>query len=600
MTKKNSNRTEASAASRSRREWLGAAATGMGAVALTAFNSSSAQAAPGAVIESFPTTVDAMASSLSGKEVIATAGHTFSGDGGEALWRAIPSISPTLASQMEPALLRFHDRDGRAFVYMGDRINVQAFGALYGQAADTINQVFQSGSGHFVFPAGTYVISSPLVVPSNSKVELAPDAVIQPDSHCFINGELGSGGYTGYSAHGNIVISGGTFRYEGTNHQRSRYGIGFSHGENITVSNVKFVNSRECHNIEINACRNVRIENCVFEGEGVTGGSGEMLQFDGSFEWDGGNEKGYLPFGAYDGTPCDNCLVTGCTFVGGSSGVGTHTTYLGLGESNAGPLDRHQHRGIRIIGNSFTGQVRFAIRAENWVDSIVSNNTIKSPGVHGINILASTGLIVEGNVIANSGREGVRVQRKSHDVLLAGTPLPSERVVVRNNQISSPSRAGLLLEWSTGCSVVGNHVSGSVAQGCLVVNCGDSLIDDNEIIACGAIGIELREPTQRSVIKGNSIRSSVKEAIKATSASGLTVTQNTLDKPCTNGTNSAIRLVNCSGVVVQSNLVRSSTASGPFTWALYSSGGSYPTSAYNFFMAGSSGTDNTPASQVIP
>lgn len=172
--------------------------------------------------------------------------------------------------------------------------------------------------------------------------------------------------FTGYNGNGNIIIKNGEIR-GGT--------VSFIHGENILFENVVFKNTLGNHSLEICACKNLTVNNCVFSGMSHTGGTREYINFDQcdstAFPW--------LPSGnaGYDGTVNKNIKILNNFFDKGETGytdcqwaMGCHyvadTTKL--------------HEDVVISGNTIEGYMSNCIRLQAFKNSVVEGNTLTSAG----------------------------------------------------------------------------------------------------------------------------------------------------------------------------------------------------------------------------
>ncbi|MDD5949986.1 MAG: right-handed parallel beta-helix repeat-containing protein [Lachnospiraceae bacterium] len=150
----------------------------------------------------------------------------------------------------------------------------------------------------------------------------------------------------------------------------------FLHASDITFDNLEF---RDCmagtHIIDLGGCKNVTIHNCHFTGTYIANPAfqyREMIQIDSALYkgmpyWD---ESGGA---AYDGLPCENIVISDCTFEQGQgtyapNAIGTHTSY-----SKAS-------RNITIQGNTFYDCYSYAIRFPKVKNLTITKNQFVSMG----------------------------------------------------------------------------------------------------------------------------------------------------------------------------------------------------------------------------
>ena len=135
------------------------------------------------------------------------------------------------------------------------------------------------------------------------------------------------------------------------------------------------------HFIEMDASYNVEIRNCIFR-DSSSSGKKEAINLDvpdaatGGFTWEGSS---------MDKTADDTIYIHNNVFKNLTAGIGTHMYTPG-----------HPHKNIRIENNSFSTCRTFAIRAQNWEDSYILNNTFFN-----ISALDDSALSIDARGISN-------------------------------------------------------------------------------------------------------------------------------------------------------------------------------------------------------
>ncbi len=231
---------------------------------------------------------------------------------------------------------------------------LESFGAKGdGTTDDTtaLLDAFSAGGKLVGTPGKTYLFASRTYVP-------------------YGNFELDLNGATVKNTAGNIMVfcpSEGSSAYNGPSNITIRNGtwlggeMGFAHNKDVLLSNMKFLNSEEDHNIQVMAVENLHIEHCYFKG---LKGSGkpEHINFDDASKGVYADNKRTIGFpflfdsledtGAtaairreaanhnsevYDETPSANVSINHCTFVRGSgsynhfdAAIGTHYNPHGI------------------------------------------------------------------------------------------------------------------------------------------------------------------------------------------------------------------------------------------------------------------------------
>lgn len=182
--------------------------------------------------------------------------------------------------------------------------------------------------GTIFFPTGTYKITDSLICYSNQTIELNGSTILQGGEISNLMMGYAVSTMTEYNGVHDVIVQNGTF--DGGSYEVNNTLLGFDHAKHITLRNCKFVNAYgSWHDVELCACYDCLVENCVFEGArkcGDSGTQGEMLQIDGhgsSGTWPWSNT------GAVDNTPCYLIEVKGCLFYDGlvAPAIGNHATY---------------------------------------------------------------------------------------------------------------------------------------------------------------------------------------------------------------------------------------------------------------------------------
>ena len=265
--------------------------------------------------------------------------------------------------------------------------------------APALQSALTGGNVDLYIPAGQYRIRATLRVYANTTITMHPNAVILNDSitaeYAFTNGEVGNATFaTGYAGAGNITIRGGAI----DNGPRRTAGlsteaIGFAHAENILIENVRFLNNRASHFVELNSVRHGVIRGCTFTDMDSAGfGDRECINIDSA------TAAGFPGFGAYDNTPCDDILIENNTFDTAQAGVGSHSPTGG-------------HTAIKVRKNTFRNitvdaTMGAAVHGRGWLSGEVTGNRIKSVTEHAVYLQDCSNVTVRDNDISDVGLEG--------------------------------------------------------------------------------------------------------------------------------------------------------------------------------------------------
>lgn len=275
------------------------------------------------------------------------------------------------------------DAEARSTIdYLSTYVTPQMYGAKADGVTDdtdAINTALANG-GTILFPSGTYIITGPLEVISNSKILGTGNSIIKikrTDNTwkelSFCLGVYGSDSATGYDGvHDvtieNIILDGGYNQYfTGTGYGGGN--IGMAHCQNVQIKNCSFRNMVNDHYIDIAGCKNIIVDGCTFADIIVTGtASYEAINIDFC------SQAGFPHFGTWDSTPCENVVIIGCTFKDLKShafGIGCH--YV--------TADQTRHKEINITSCSFNG-CSLAVKMMFTDDFRFNNNSVVDCGYH--------------------------------------------------------------------------------------------------------------------------------------------------------------------------------------------------------------------------
>lgn len=371
-----------------------------------------------------------------------------------------------------------------------------------------------------IFPPGTYLITAELEIKSSVWLDLAPGATIKRGSNAMqymIRNFNSSYAPTLYGGRGRIRISGGVWDADGGTLTGSVTAIIFAHAKAVRVEGVTVRNVRDWHAIELNSTQDAVVRDCTLEGFTPVAASRQISE---AVQIDLALDSSVLPgigAGAYDNTPCDGVLVTGCTVRGfgalGSFGrlVGSHSF-----------ADTVFHKKIRIIGNHAEALNDYLVRGYNWFDTAVTGNTcVDSNG--GVRFEVPTGatvggesIDVTGNTFRNLGVLNNGASVVSAVISIAGLTTPSsvpirEAVIVANIIKTFANAAAVEVINTADAVTTGNVIKNGTAASCKgidSVSSANALISDNKIDTV-ATGVHVREINSVSAagtnVEGNTV-----------------------------------------------------------------------------------------------
>lgn len=262
------------------------------------------------------------------------------------------------------------------------------------------------GGGELVLSSGTYSLWKTIYIPSNTTIRFA-DGVTVKSTATTTSGNYGlfvlaspsimekSGKYYGYNGVHDIKLIGtGTVIFDKEYKKNSALLIG--HTKNVLIDGITFKNmSGSAHFIELDASQNVIVQNCKFTGSKDTGAIKEAINIDTPDSITGGFSGTYS---GMDKTANDGVVIQNNVFENVPTAVGTHMY-----------SDGHAHKGIKVTGNTIRNCKYYGIRAMNWQNSYITNNTIdKITGSSDeslvIEMRGVSNMKVSGNRVSNSDR----------------------------------------------------------------------------------------------------------------------------------------------------------------------------------------------------
>nr|WSX79683.1 right-handed parallel beta-helix repeat-containing protein [Streptomyces sp. NBC_00899] len=312
------------------------------------------------------------------------------------------------------------------------------------------------------------------------------------------SGDGGYGSYSGYTAHRDIGVVGGTWDGKSTATQ----GFTINHGRNYLFRDVTIRNIASFHAIDIQGIQHIRVENCRFEG--YVQGSSTFPR--GPVQIDSGTESG-------DANPCDDVTIQNC-YAGASPVAGESGPWGRLVDCHTQGTGPHSR--IRVLDNVADNVLDSAIHAYSWSESIIEGNLVESPGGHGIYAglgpsVSGSRLIVRNNIVKNAARGGIRVDPVTTD---------------------GPASSG---SWSY-VDIDGNQIYGSSSNGIYLSACLVGSISNNEVIKvqtaanhCIQIGessADAKYAVESVTVKDNRVYSDVTSAIRLNGASACVLTGN--------------------------------------------------------------------------
>ena len=258
----------------------------------------------------------------------------------------------------------------------------------YYQLRSYMEQLEYCGGGTLTLKKGTYYISNAVCIPSNVKIVFEDGVVIKKtkaiyqtelDNHKVIfifvppSKEKKKESVSGYGGTHDVTMTGIGNVVIDCNNKLPGRGMDMGHCRNIVIENLTFHNQYGSHYIELNSSQNVIVRNCNFwkfrDYKGDT--YKEAINIDGTdYAVNGFNHV----WSKHDKTVCQNIEITNCKFTDLGTAIGSHTYVANQGQ-------QCYHTNIRITNNVFFGSTNCAIRALNWKNVLIEDNSFRDIGI---------------------------------------------------------------------------------------------------------------------------------------------------------------------------------------------------------------------------
>jgi hypothetical protein len=242
-----------------------------------------------------------------------------------------------------------------------------------------LEQLERVGGGTLILKAGTYEICNTLYVPSHVTIYLEDGTIIKKTEQTGTD-EMKSakslfqlvapsksktaGIYGAYDGEKDIKFIGTGTATIDMNYVDGAIGIIFVHNSKASILGITFQNMYSGHFIELDASRDITIENNNFEGHKASkSGMKEAINIDTPDKNTGGI---HVTWTNYDRTPNKDILIRNNYFQDLERAIGTHKYSEGK-----------YHENVQIINNVIEDTTSDAIRILNWASPTITGNEIK-------------------------------------------------------------------------------------------------------------------------------------------------------------------------------------------------------------------------------
>ncbi len=377
-------------------------------------------------------------------------------------------------------------------------------------------------------PAGEYYLYKELRIYSNTTI-LADDEAKLLKSHekgAIITNDL-TNDKGGYLTASNITIKGGI--WDSSKISKGSESFRFIHASNITIQDATICNVPEGSKLILFAgVKNGKVDGCTLFGYNGTTPK-EAIQLDIVHD-DVVVSSMQSELIHYDDLACDGIIITNNEIYNYPRAIGSHTSVKGV-----------FHKNITISGNNFHDIDEVAIKAYNYVNVMISNNTITnaSAGVlvytsisndkeHYLDALPGTkkeslpedyNITIEGNIIKNihqygSGKsvmwgDGIRI--------MGSKERPMSGVLVKKNNIADTKRMGIYHSDAPEGYIGSNIITRTDNHGIYVDNSYHTKVYYNKLYSPGKAGSSYGgigiSASSKSVVYKNLVKNAAKSGI---------------------------------------------------------------------------------------
>lgn len=236
----------------------------------------------------------------------------------------------------------------------------------------------REGGGTLTLKAGTYTIPNVLSIPSNVTIKLNNGVVIKKGTKTGTKGLKVTNSIIHFVAPSKALILGAHSKYNGSSnieilgkgnatmdlgYEKDCIGMVLGHNKDVTISGITFKNMYNGHFIELDASKNITIENNVFKNhKDSSKNDKEAINIDTPDK----NTKGFgHNWSSLDATPNNNIIIKNNTFKDLERAIGTHKY----------TQDKY-HKDIQIVDNTIINTDEAAIQAMAWETPVITGNSI--------------------------------------------------------------------------------------------------------------------------------------------------------------------------------------------------------------------------------
>lgn len=438
-----------------------------------------------------------------------------------------------------------------------------------------------------IIPSGEYLLNKEMRIYSNTTIQADKNAKFLKNHQrgAMLANDL-TNDKGGYNTAKNITIMGGIWDSSRVAAlDKGTESLRFIHTTDVTIKNLTVSNvPNGSHMITFAGVANGTIENCTLYGYG-----GTMLKE--AIQLDIVHDNIVVPSMqedhlTYDDLACSNILITGCNIYDYSRAIGSHTSVKGV-----------YHKNITIHNNKLHDLQDTAIKAYNYINLKVSNNTIYNAAMgilvytyignekgHYLEALGTTkqvplpanyNIIIKNNTIYDIVKSQSTSTATWGDAIhtIGNSSRPLSGVTIYNNTIRDIGRYGIFLEGTTGSTISRNKVTNTTNSGIYAISgshyakINDNILQKTGLLSQNAGGIGLNASKGASILN-NSIAYPGKNGIFLYSKSNQSkISNNTITYP---GENAIALYSQSNDAEVTSNIIKYYGINGIFTYGIKS------------------------------
>ncbi|MEW2066342.1 right-handed parallel beta-helix repeat-containing protein [Streptomyces sp. NPDC007346] len=413
------------------------------------------------------------------------------------------------AAEPLPAVVVF---DVRAYGAVGDGATDDTAAFRY---ALTLARAVPGGGATLLVPPGSYALGESLLLGPGMTVQAHGARLFRTGNTSALvkNYTSGMPAVDAYEGAGNISVFGGTWDMRGSQFTSTCPAFVFTHADGFTVRDATVLDVPQAHAIELNAVRRARIVDCLFDGVYAGTGTPAVPNRLEAVQITAATSAANLPAPAFDGTPCVDVLITGCVMRNSLPTTAPYDALCGdhyVAPAGAPASHRRSHRNIRVLGNRVESSGAYGVRATDWQQSVIADNTIDSAAITGIHVGSGSGtplqdISVTGNTIRGAGSGG--------GIVVSNTSSGrNSSVVVSGNLIRATNgETGIYVGRTDGASITGNvvattgHPSGGNCQGIQIQRSPHAVITGNHLSDIHGDGIGVDTESTEALIAQNTV-----------------------------------------------------------------------------------------------